>query len=296
MGSEVSQSFNLHDLLLMEELNIQKFAENNPFLPVGEYFSLLYKFTYLAPKAAGALAQIIAHKADKNAVQSLVEIKMLLKSIGCNKFFQPLSEIVNALQNGNKSYASICTEKILDDFNGFSTQIMTAKKTEKMELLTNGGNQENKTSENYAAEYRSQPLLKALGELDREEATRKLRILVVDDSPVMLKTISSILENDYKVHGIANPLLVEDVLEKITPELFILDYKMPRLNGFELVPKIRKFNNHKMTPIIFLTSLGTVDNISTAMSLGACDFIVKPFEPDILREKVAKHIVRKRAR
>ena len=86
------------------------------------------------------------------------------------------------------------------------------------------------------------------------------------------------------------PTEIEKVLEKLTPDLFLLDCQMPELNGFDIVPIIRRFNKHKNTPIVFLTSLGTVDNVSAAIALGACDYIVKPFKPNILREKITKHI------
>jgi len=280
----------------VEDLDMQGFADNNPLFSVGEYFNLLYIFSYLAPKASGALARIVHHKSAANSVQSLTEVRILLKNMGCDKYVLPFSEIVEAIKNNNMTYAVCATERIIDDFNGFCTQIMTAKKAEKMEILPNSTNVSVKAHENYATAYRNQSLKKVLEELDHEEAARKLRILVVDDSPVMIKTISSVLEGDYNVQGIVDPLLVEEFLEKMIPELFILDYKMPKLNGFELVPKIRKFADHAKTPIIFLTSMGTADNISTALSLGACDFIVKPFQPEILREKVAKHIVRKKSR
>jgi PleD family two-component response regulator len=63
------------------------------------------------------------------------------------------------------------------------------------------------------------------------------------------------------------------------------------LNGFELVPIIRKFPEHENTPIMFLTSEGTVDHVSTAVYLGVCDYIVKPISKEILREKVALQLV-----
>ena len=294
MGAEYSQGFNLSALLTLEDLDLEGFAAGNPALPVGEYFALLYKLTYVAPRASAALAKIMANNRDVNDVQSIVDTKTLLKSLGCSKFFSVFDEIVNSIQRNKLGLASIGAEKILDDFNGFYTQIMAAKKEERMEILTNAAGEKSGTDPGHAAPYAARPLKQVLEELDQEEAARKLRILAVDDSPVMLKTISSVLESDYKVFGLTDPLMVDKFLKQITPELFLLDYKMPKLSGFDLVPIIRNFNDHKKTPIIFLTSLGTVDNISTAMALGACDFIVKPFQPDILREKVAKHIVRKK--
>jgi len=41
--------------------------------------------------------------------------------------------------------------------------------------------------------------------------------------------------------------------------------------------------------------VGTIDNVTAALALGACDFAVKPFKPDILREKIAKHIVKRKS-
>ena len=124
----------------------------------------------------------------------------------------------------------------------------------------------------------------------KEEANRKPVILAVDDSPVILKSVSSLLGDEYKVYTLAKSVMFKKTLGQIKPDLFLLDYNMPIINGFELIPIIRDFPEHKDTPIIFLTSAGTIDNISGAVMLGACDFIVKPVQPNILRERIAKHI------
>ena len=126
-----------------------------------------------------------------------------------------------------------------------------------------------------------------------KENLRKPQILSVDDSLVVLKAVSVALDKDYDVFTMSDPLLVEEYLKQVTPDLILLDYKMPGLNGFDLVPVIRKMDKHKYTPIIFLTSIGTGNHVSAAASLGAVDFIVKPFHANTLREKVAKHITSK---
>lgn len=122
------------------------------------------------------------------------------------------------------------------------------------------------------------------------ETNRKLIILAVDDSPVILKSVSSVLGNDYKVFLLPKPNEISRILQKVTPDLFLLDYLMPEINGFDLIPIIRGTPGHSKTPIIFLTSVATLDNATAALELGACDFIVKPFNPDVLREKIAQHI------
>jgi PleD family two-component response regulator len=121
----------------------------------------------------------------------------------------------------------------------------------------------------------------------------KLLVLTVDDSPAILEAVSAVLSNEYQVFKLPKPTMLEDVLKQVNPSLFLLDYQMPERNGFELIPIIRSLEAHKHTPIIFLTSEGTMDHIKTAIGLGACDFIVKPFNPEQLREKVAKHISKK---
>jgi len=125
--------------------------------------------------------------------------------------------------------------------------------------------------------------------LDKDDDTRP-RILAIDDVVSILKTIKAALHTNYIVHTISKPESVLDFLQLRKPDLILLDYLMPTYNGFELIPKIRELSEHKNTPIIMLTSEGTISNIKEAISLGACDFIVKPFKENELNEKVAKHI------
>jgi len=125
--------------------------------------------------------------------------------------------------------------------------------------------------------------------IEREDNT-KPRILAVDDVVSILKTIKAALHANYKVHTINKPESVLDFLKLRKPDLILLDYLMPVYNGFELIPMIRELPEYEETPIIMLTSEGTVFNIKEAISLGACDFIVKPFKENELNEKVAKHI------
>ena len=115
-------------------------------------------------------------------------------------------------------------------------------------------------------------------------------ILAVDDSPSILQSINYVLRSKYTVYTLPQPELISGVLRKVVPDLFLLDYKMPKVTGFELVRMIREISIHKETPIIFLTSEGTVDHVSAAIHLGACDFIVKPIDEALLHERIALHL------
>ena len=115
-------------------------------------------------------------------------------------------------------------------------------------------------------------------------------ILAVDDNPSVLRSVNQALKDDYTVLTLSNSGLLSEVLKKVTPDLFILDCNMPGISGFELVPKIRKTTGHEDTPVIFLSSEMGNDTVFTALGLGAGDYIIKPVEDDVLREKVSVHL------
>ena len=286
--------FDLPKLLRIHDLDIRKVARNNLLLRTGEYFHLLSKFLDFIPKAVFSLDKIAAQKADEFDYYNIADLKKLLDDIGYYKFSHAIDDIVKAGKRGHHGFAADCAKRIPGELNKIQEEITGAQKAETPETTTDDSGENDQIYTNYAASYKAYSLKKVLKLLDHEEATRKLRILAIDDAPVILKTISSVLNDEYKVYGMTHPTTLEKFLQQITPELFLLDYKMPERSGFDLVPIIRSFPEHKNTPIIFLTSLGTIDHISAALALGACDFIVKPFQGNILREKIAKHIVRKK--
>ena len=237
-----------------------------------------------------ALTRISTLEANESDLQDMTDLNDLLEEIGCVNLMPAIENIIMAGKRGHAKFAADCAKKTLEDFNRLQARIMAAKRTGKPETPSGTADEDGMFYEN----FKTQLLKEALPLIEQEEAARKLRILAIDDAPVMIKTISSVLSDEYKVYGMTNPTMLEKFLKQITPDLFLLDYQMPEINGFELVPVIRNFEEHKETPIIFLTSLGTIEHVSAALALGASDFIVKPFQGDNLREKVAKHIVRKK--
>jgi len=115
-------------------------------------------------------------------------------------------------------------------------------------------------------------------------------ILAVDDAPDILRTIHSILKDKYKVHTLSEPGKIKELLADLTPDLFLLDYSMPELSGFDLMPIIRSFPEHEHTPVIYLTGVRSLDFYTVATRLGACDYIMKPVNADKLRDKIGLHI------
>jgi len=128
------------------------------------------------------------------------------------------------------------------------------------------------------------------GSLSGDNSGNKPDILIVDDVSSMLRAMQYALHDRYNVSILSKSEDAIDFLKNKKPDLILLDYLMPVFNGFELIPIIRSLPAHKDTPVIIITTEGTPDHVNKAMTLGASDFIVKPFKPEELNSKVAKHI------
>jgi len=276
--------FNLTALLKLSDLNIRHAAEENKKLSVGEYFRMLSQFLNLAPDASSAIKRFANDDSLTMDWKIIRDIIAFLKELSCEKYLPDLNTIRNACVEGNHRLAAFHAEKIEQSFNNFYSHVMDAKITKEANYSPR---------QNPKSQSATTTLFSRLKELDEKETGHKLVVLTVDDSPAVLEAVSALLSGEYSVFKLPKPEMLVDVLKQVKPDLFLLDYQMPGLNGLELIPIIRGHEEHKDTPIIFLTAEGTIDNITAAIGLGACDFIVKPFQPDQLKEKIAKHIVRK---
>jgi putative two-component system response regulator len=115
-------------------------------------------------------------------------------------------------------------------------------------------------------------------------------IFVVDDSDTNLSMAEKALEDTYRVMTLPSAAKMFSFLEKVTPDLILLDIEMPEMNGFEALEKLKNNNSWAGIPVIFLT--GTVDASieSKASNLGAVGIITKPFSPSALLDRVQTHV------
>ncbi len=120
-------------------------------------------------------------------------------------------------------------------------------------------------------------------------AVRALPILLVDDQPENLRTLEAVLEPlGYPLrtassgHGALRLLLEQDFA------MILLDVRMPGLDGFETAQLIKQRTRTRDIPIVFLTAArDEVSEIARGYGVGAVDYVLKPFDPDLLRSKVA---------
>ena len=127
------------------------------------------------------------------------------------------------------------------------------------------------------------------------EDEKKPGILAVDDVTSILRSIQFALQDKYKVYMLSKPEDVLVFLRNKKPDLILLDYLMPVLTGFDLLPMIRSLPGYKDTPIIIITTEGTLNHFNEAKSLGASDFLVKPFFENELQNKISEYLKVKQA-
>jgi len=121
----------------------------------------------------------------------------------------------------------------------------------------------------------------------------KPSILAIDDDPSMLQSLNAILSDLYTVYtvpGVKEEKRIIEFLKKITPDLFLLDCNMPALSGLSIASLIRSIPLYEEIPIMFLTAENTMDNMYGAMEFEACEFLTKPIDREVLREKLALHL------
>lgn len=120
---------------------------------------------------------------------------------------------------------------------------------------------------------------------------RRNKILVVEDNPVQLKIIATILQKEgYEVIPKLNGLLALEEFEKIAPDIILLDINMPGLSGVEVCRKIKENPANLDTPVLFLTSYKEPELMLEAFSVGAIDYISKPFNRDEILARVKAQI------
>lgn len=113
------------------------------------------------------------------------------------------------------------------------------------------------------------------------------KILIVDDEPFNLDVLEQELADQGYVIDRANDGV--EALEKVggfQPDVILLDYMMPRMNGIEVVSKLKSDEKYKGIPVILLTAKGSQEDKARGLDAGADDYVVKPFEPTELLARV----------
>jgi len=116
-------------------------------------------------------------------------------------------------------------------------------------------------------------------------------VIIVDDQITNLAIGVNALESHYGVITLDSGARLLKALERRIPDLILLDVDMPEMNGFETITKIKANKEYSQIPVIFLTAKSDSVSELEGLSLGAVDYITKPFSPPLLLKRIELHLL-----
>jgi len=116
------------------------------------------------------------------------------------------------------------------------------------------------------------------------------KILIVDDEKMNIIALAHFLEQQYEIIMAANGTSALEAAEKHVPDIILLDVLMPDMSGFDVLVRLKNSTATMHIPVIFITGLtGAVDE-ARGLSLGAVDYITKPFNKSIVKARIKTHL------
>jgi len=122
------------------------------------------------------------------------------------------------------------------------------------------------------------------------EGEKKL-VILVDDNPTNLRTGINVLAEKFRVATAPSAEKMLDQLKTCAPDLILLDIEMPEVSGYDAIKTLKASPETRDIPVIFLTAKSGSDDEITGLSLGAIDYITKPFQPALLLKRIEVHLL-----
>lgn len=114
------------------------------------------------------------------------------------------------------------------------------------------------------------------------------KILTIDDEVENLNMVEFTLQDEFEVIPVNSGKMALKYLEKQKPDLILLDIRMPEMDGFMTMSKMREIPGVEEIPVMFLTSASEIETEYLCFEMGAVDFIRKPFEPKIMKQRIKR--------
>ena len=124
----------------------------------------------------------------------------------------------------------------------------------------------------------------------------KPRILAIDDTPANLLTLAAALEANFDLQFATSGAEGLALASEMAPDLILLDVMMPEMNGYEACRRLKAEPRLCSIPVIFVTALGDSAAESAGLALGAADYMTKPINVEIARQRIRNLLERERLR
>ena len=126
--------------------------------------------------------------------------------------------------------------------------------------------------------------------MDVKIMEEKNTVLIVDDEPPNIVALMHILSPVYTVYAANNGQKAIETAEKYLPDVILLDIIMPEMDGYDVLQELKKSEKTCDIPVIFITGLNKEDDEEKGLTLGAADYISKPFNSAIVKLRVKNQI------
>jgi putative two-component system response regulator len=123
---------------------------------------------------------------------------------------------------------------------------------------------------------------------DRKDVRRTL--LLVDDESTNLQVLRHTLQAQYRLLFAKDGPTALSLVRKERPDLILLDIMMPGMSGYEVCETLKRDEDTRAIPVIFVTALSQVADEHKGLELGAVDYITKPFNPPVVQARVRTHL------
>ena len=116
--------------------------------------------------------------------------------------------------------------------------------------------------------------------------TQNFRVFVVDDDPLLIDLVSIVLSEDFDVEGFTSAKACLERMKTQIPDMLLLDVSMPEVDGHTFCTKLKANTVTQQIPITFISANDDFESRVACYEVGGSDFIQKPFEPEVLINKV----------
>ena len=118
--------------------------------------------------------------------------------------------------------------------------------------------------------------------------TKRKKILVVDDDKTSLTVAKNALVDDYDVFTVPSGVKLFRLLEKVTPDLILLDVNLPEMSGYDIIRRLKTSECTRGVPVMFLSARMDSESEAEGLRLGAADYVLKPFSKEVLLERMER--------
>lgn len=127
--------------------------------------------------------------------------------------------------------------------------------------------------------------------MEQNESKLAKRILIVDDEPHIVRTLEDLLASGgYVVYKAMDGRKAIEQAELILPDLIVLDVMLPKMDGFDVLKRLKKSPKTMDIPVIMLTVKSTSDDIEQGIRLYAEKYMTKPFDSTVLMAEIEKSL------